>query len=111
VRLTLRSEEHTSELQSLDNLELNIKHGQCVLPCNIRRLKIISRKIITVFKIYCYADIDSRRYVTAGRCVEVRVPESSLNATIYRGKVHIKYSFKVNELLYHHFKLNEPKVY
>jgi len=36
--------------------------------------------------------------------------ESSISATFYRGKVQVKLSYKVNELIRHKLELDELKV-
>jgi len=37
--------------------------------------------------------------------------ESSISAMFYRGKVQVKYSYKVNELIRHKLELDELKVH
>jgi len=36
--------------------------------------------------------------------------ESSISATLYRGKVRVKHSYKVNELISHTLEVDELKV-
>jgi hypothetical protein len=37
--------------------------------------------------------------------------ESSISAMFYRGKVQVKHSYKVNELIHHKLELDELKVH